>query len=305
MTEFVPHGYISVHEAVNRLGRELFPEAWTGEEYEARRGLISEEEWLKKKDLAPPRGGGAPGSAPGSAPLRTTIAAPAATALHSTGDPSSSSYQAEFRARKRYEDTCDRLRTLLEAGDLEAAVLDPFTGKLHRASTALWCRFDADRMIEKGRAPIPRSRNTGSLVVKKFPVRSTPARPLSTSRIREMIDALLGKLATESLTRPKQKDFVRKMFPNCRVTERQFSEIFQEVPVPTGRPAPDGLAARPRAPTMPARRIYPSPPAAPGRRLCGVPLHLSESHRLGLVLSFDHFSTTFHATSSPGSCVRR
>jgi hypothetical protein len=60
MTEFVPHGYISVHEAVNRLGRELFPEAWTGEEYEARSGLISEEEWLKKKDLASARGGGAP-----------------------------------------------------------------------------------------------------------------------------------------------------------------------------------------------------------------------------------------------------
>ena len=109
MTEFVPHGYISVHEAVNRLGRELFPEAWTGEEYEARSGLISEEEWLKITDLAPARGGGAPGSAP----LRTPIAASAATAPHRTGDPSSSSYQAEYRARKRYEDTCDRLRAKL------------------------------------------------------------------------------------------------------------------------------------------------------------------------------------------------
>jgi hypothetical protein len=87
MTEFVPHGYISVHEAVNRLGRELFPEAWTGEEYEARSGLISEEEWLKKKDLASARGGGAPGSAP----IPKTIAAPVATALHPTGDPSRSS----------------------------------------------------------------------------------------------------------------------------------------------------------------------------------------------------------------------
>src|SRR5450759_1599491 len=80
MTELVPHGYIPVHEAVNRLGRELFPEAWTGEEYEARSGLISEEEWLKITDLAPARGGGAPGSAP----LRTPIAASAATAPHRT-----------------------------------------------------------------------------------------------------------------------------------------------------------------------------------------------------------------------------
>jgi hypothetical protein len=39
---------------------------------------------------------------------------------------------------------------LLEAGGLEAAILDPFNGILHRASTALW--HDADRMIEKGRA---------------------------------------------------------------------------------------------------------------------------------------------------------
>jgi hypothetical protein len=147
MTEFVPHGYISVHEAVNRLGRELFPEAWTGEEYEARSGLISEEEWLKKKDLAPARGGGAPGSAPlpktiaapvatalnstgdpssssspgggapGSAPAPKSIAASGATAPHRTGDPASSSYQKEYRARKRYEDAYKWLRTLLEAGD--------------------------------------------------------------------------------------------------------------------------------------------------------------------------------------------
>jgi len=82
MTEFVPHCYISVHEAVDRLGPELFPEEWTGKEHEARRGLISEEEWLKLKDLAPARGGGAPGSAP----TPKTIAAPVATALHSTGE---------------------------------------------------------------------------------------------------------------------------------------------------------------------------------------------------------------------------
>jgi hypothetical protein len=264
MTEIVPHGYISVREAVNRLGPELFPEAWTGKEYKARGGLISEEERLKITDLAPARGGGAPGSAPlpttiaasvataphrtgdpsssssrgggapGSAPTPKTIAAPVATAPHRTGDASSSSYQAEYRARKRYEDACDRLRALLEAGDLEAAILDPFTGKLHRASTALWRRFDADRMIEKERAPIPHSLNFGSLVVKKFPVPSRPRTPLPASRIGDVIDALRGKVATESLTRPQQKDFVRKMFPN--VTERQLGKIFQKVPVPIGRP---------------------------------------------------------------------
>ena len=99
----------------------------------------------------------------------------------------------------------------------------------------MWCRFDADRMIEKGRAPIPRSPNTGSLVVKKFPVRSQPIRPLSRSKFGEVINALREKVATEKLTRPDQKDFVRKRFPNFRVTERQFGEIFREVPVTPGR----------------------------------------------------------------------
>jgi hypothetical protein len=184
------------------------------------------------KDLAPARGGGAPGSAP----TPKTIAAPAATAPHRTGDPSSPSYQAEYRACKRYEDTCDRLRASLEAGEFEAAILDPFAGKLHRASTALWRRFDADRMIENGRARVPHSLNTGSLVVKKFLVPSRPSTPLPTSRIQEVIDALREKVATEYLTRPKQRDFVGKRFPNYRVNKDQFRGIFKEVPVPTGRP---------------------------------------------------------------------
>jgi hypothetical protein len=268
MTDIVPHGYISVREAVDRLGRELFPEAWTGEEHDACSGLISEEEWLKIKDLPPARGGGATGGAPvrmtiaasaatalhsignpssssspgraeqGSTPAPETIAAPAATAPHRTGDPSSPSYQAEYRARKRYENACKRLRAKLEAGELEAAILDTFKGKgkLHRASTALWRQHDADRMIEKGRAPIPYSPNTGKLVVREFPVPSRPLTPLPASKIREVADALRAQLATKSLTRPQQKDFVRQRFPKYRVTECHFGEIFQEVPVPTGRP---------------------------------------------------------------------
>jgi hypothetical protein len=242
MTEFVAHGYISVRDAVDRLGRGLFPEVWTGDEYQARSGLISEEKWLQTKDLPLARGGGATGSAPapktiaesaatalnstadpssssspgggapGSAPAPKSIAASGATAPHRTGDPASSSYQKEYKARKRYEDACTRLRTLLEAGELEAAILDPFKGKLHRASTALWRRHDgAGRMIEKGRAPIPYSLNTGTLVVKEFPVPSQARTPLPASKIREVVDALLGKVTTEKLTRPQQKDFVRNV----------------------------------------------------------------------------------------------
>jgi hypothetical protein len=60
VSEFVPSGYISMREALNRLGRELFPSEWTGEERRARRGLMSLEEWLKIKDLPPARGASTP-----------------------------------------------------------------------------------------------------------------------------------------------------------------------------------------------------------------------------------------------------
>src|SRR6187455_3211521 len=95
MTKFVPTGYLSIREALNRLGRELFPAEWTGEEYKAPEGLISEDEWL---NWAPARGG----DAPGHGPMRKTLAAPAEEALHPTGDPCSPSYQAEYTASKRY-----------------------------------------------------------------------------------------------------------------------------------------------------------------------------------------------------------
>ena len=62
MPEFIPSGYLSIREALDRLGRDLFRVEWTGEEHKARRGLISEAEWMRIKDLPPPRGSDAPGS---------------------------------------------------------------------------------------------------------------------------------------------------------------------------------------------------------------------------------------------------
>jgi hypothetical protein len=61
MSKFIPSGYISIHEALNQIGRELFSSNWTGEERRARRGLISPERWLKIKDLPPASGVGAGG----------------------------------------------------------------------------------------------------------------------------------------------------------------------------------------------------------------------------------------------------
>lgn len=231
MSEFIPNGYISIREALNRLGRELFPSEWTGEEHKARRGLISEDEWLRIKDLPPARGGGAPGSEM----LRSTKA-PAELAPRSSGDPSDPLYQEEYRARQRYIGAHDRLHQLLETGELEAAISDPWTGRLHRASASLWRRHDADRLIEKGQAPIPGSPNTGSLLVKRFAEANAPTKPMPAAKTKEAIEALKEKIATESLTRPRQADFLRKNFPNYHLTERQLTEIFRAVPVPPGRP---------------------------------------------------------------------
>lgn len=230
MSEFIPSSYLSLHEALDRLGRDIFGAKWTGEERKARRGLISHDEWSRIKDLPPARGGGAPGSP------RWSGSTGALAENSGSRDPSDPIYQAEYQASERYEAACRQLRTLLESGQLEAAILDPFTGKLHRASTSLWRRANADRMIESGRAPIPGSPNMGSLAVKRFAEANVHPKPMPAAKIQEAIGALKEKLATESLTRPEQADFVRETFPGYRVTERQLTQIFRAVPVPPGRP---------------------------------------------------------------------
>jgi hypothetical protein len=106
-------------------------------------------------------------------------------------------------------DARHRLLQRLEAGQLEAAISDPFTGNLHRASASLWRRHDADRMIERGRAPIPGSPNTGPLLVKRFAEANMYTKPLPAAKIKEAIEALKVKMAAESLTRPQHEDFVR------------------------------------------------------------------------------------------------
>jgi hypothetical protein len=228
---FVPSGYVLIREALDRVGRELFPSQWTGEEHKARSSLISEDEWLRIKDLPPARGGGAWGS---ELTQRTTSPPPNHATL--SRDPSDPAYQEEYRARNRYVEARDRLWQKLEAGELEGVILDVFTGNLHPVSRSLWRRHDADRVIKKGQAPVPRSPNTGRLLVKQFGDSSVPAKPIPQARLPDVIQALKKETATESLTRAQQKDFVRKTFPGFHITERQFTEIFQQVEVPPGRP---------------------------------------------------------------------
>ena len=224
MSEFIPSGYISVDDALEHIGRETFPSEWTGQERRARTGLIGID------DLAPARGSGAPDGAPS----RKSATRP--NAKSSTGDPSSDSYQIEYRAGLRYEAARDRLRVLLESGDREAAILDPFTGKMHRAAKTLWRQSDADRMIKKGRAPIPGSPNSGWIFIKEFRAAAAPTKPMPGAKISEAIKALQEEMAKRSLTRPQQAHFVRERFSDYRVSERQIREICQSVRVRPGRP---------------------------------------------------------------------
>jgi len=73
MPDLVPSGYLTIREALNRLGHELFGSDWTGEEHKTRRGLISEDEWLRIKDLPPARGGGDALASATSLPSRPLI----------------------------------------------------------------------------------------------------------------------------------------------------------------------------------------------------------------------------------------
>jgi hypothetical protein len=231
MSEFVPSGYISVREAENRLGKALFPVSWTGDEYKARSGLMSKEQWLAIKDLPPARGSGAPDDirAGGTA----AKSAPATVPEHE--DPLSASYQKEYQASERHRAVLHQLRVWLEAGQHEAVVLDVFTGRLYPIPFEFWRRHNAGRMLEKQQAPIPNNANTGTLLIKDLSPPSQAGKPLSRPQIEKIIAALRKTLETEKLTRAQQQEFVRKEFPQYRITHRQFLEIFKELPIPKGR----------------------------------------------------------------------
>jgi hypothetical protein len=173
MTKFVPNGYISILEALNHLGRELFPSEWTGEEHTARTGLISADEWLKMKDLPCASGGGMQsGRVIITRKLDTPVTA-RVPPIHDSmvrnarpTDPCDPLYEAEYRAAERHAIARRELRVRLEAGHLEAAILDPWSGELYRARVQMWRQHDADRIIKHGRAQKPPSGNVGSLLVK-------------------------------------------------------------------------------------------------------------------------------------------
>ncbi len=72
--------------------------------------------------------------------------------------------------------------------------------------------------------------------MKQFAESDEPQKPLPQAKIKQAIETLKAKLATESLTRSEQADFLRESFPGYHITERQMAQIFKAIPVRAGRP---------------------------------------------------------------------
>jgi hypothetical protein len=140
MTSFVPSGFERTRDILDRIGRELYPTEWKGEpEHKARAGLIGPEQHEYEKCT--------PGT--GSSGSRSSIGG----GLMADGNPDHPEYRAEYLARQRYEAARLELRTRLEAGVLQAVVIEPWNGRDYNVDRKIWRRKDANHFIDRGTAP--------------------------------------------------------------------------------------------------------------------------------------------------------
>lgn len=170
--KIVPRGYITARDMFDRIGRELFGREWTGDlEHRARPNLISVEQY--EHDCKTPGSGRRGGGALVDRVIRTGgfVESPAAIAarLAAAGemqrrDICSDQYQAERLARMRYEEVHNEFIGRLEAGEIKAAVLDPWSGEIHPVPVKTWRTSAASRYVSKGRGPI-RGLEEGPLLI--------------------------------------------------------------------------------------------------------------------------------------------
>jgi hypothetical protein len=207
MSDFVPSGYITVREALDCIGRELFTSEWTGQEHEARSDLITNEEWEQIPGVPILFGPGAGGVWKPERPH---------------GDPRDQAFQAELKARKRFEASCEELRRRLEAGHIGSVRVDPRTGHVEGNSVATWRRDNALAMIKYAEV------GAENLFVEQFG-RESSSRPFSQSKIqkaRELLQAeIMTKSTTRSMTEEQRWTFLRRTYPSQHITERQFRSI--------------------------------------------------------------------------------
>jgi hypothetical protein len=217
-----PAGYMRAREVINAVGNELYPTDWTGDEDQVPAFQFAPGQIIPS------------GSGMGSDPWRGTwrVVHP-----HSPTEPYEPArmtdteeyrrkYETNVAARKRWADVIEELLRRLEAGKLRAAVLNPWTGATNRLSQAFWRRSGAERMLVRGKGPIPYSTNHGTLLIEVFQPKAAqaPKRQLTGSEMDNAAQQLKG---SQNLTRPQQKKLILDLYPH--MTDRQWRELLKMV----------------------------------------------------------------------------
>lgn len=148
----------------------------------------------------------------------------------------------------RAADARRELRRRLEADEVKSIIVDPENGAKEQGQTAIWRRRDADLFVKRGKAPLFRGsyyrEMLGELFVERF--QSKPrvlsfGREANGTEVSEVKNFLLQpEIRADTLTRDAQKELVRQTFPTLRLLDKQWRDIFQEVPCVKGRPPKSG-----------------------------------------------------------------
>ncbi len=204
----IPLGCTRCREAIDAIGRELFGADWTGEE-----------------DKVPvfqyPPGETLPG-------------------MYKKGEerrrmPDTAEYRAEFesneRSRSRYQTAVREVLNRVEAGILIGVVVDPWTGQKHNLNARWANRSDAERLLKKGSAPIPNSRNSGNLYIAGLPDAPKPATITAAPApsVNSVLDYVLiiadGATPIPDLRRMAEQHFA------CRIPEKSiWRDVLRQLP---------------------------------------------------------------------------
>ncbi|WP_095203210.1 hypothetical protein [Mesorhizobium carmichaelinearum] len=236
---FAPSGFLTVLDALNELGRELFNEKWTGKENSARARLITAEQYELDK-ITP--GTGSRGSAAGfpgrGGPGRGFYIEPDPLKRYPFGDPHSDEYKAELAARERLETARVEMHRRLEATAMVSSVLDTNSGVMKAIDAATWRRADAPSMIEGGWAP-SYSNGKGVLLIAKWPQPTAAAKVGAEKRRTVSFKALrdfLSRISDETKKTEKQfRDAADLEFPDRHIPRRLWTDAFATVPASSRR----------------------------------------------------------------------
>ena len=203
-------GYVPIKIILDRVGRELYPNEWSGEAEQAvaASSVLIERNRMLQKVVG------------GGINYGTTTA-------------------REDDASKRYEKVRFELLCRLECERLKAGQLSRRSGKMHAIPREQWrinaASFWIDRAVALGTEPD----SDAEIYIIDDASELTSQRPLPQARIGEaarLLRTLKANQQGQQFTREQQKHSLRQSFPTYNITKTQFAQIFQAVPTKTGRP---------------------------------------------------------------------